>query len=219
MASDLLFKRCHHPFGKSWEDWVVTWYIWLLGIPREKNPCIDKSGKFCSLNQTNNNVWFLAGTFGNTIWVKRKCTIPGRKAVLFPLLVKQDSFAEDTDLTSEEELVKRSSDAADKVLHMEAAIDGEKIEYIKRYRVQSDVFDLRLRKNNIYNFTPGLTRSVCDGYWLFIKPLEKGNHNIYFRGETPIDEPFTRNLMASNDAYAEIKEHIRENSTLYLGVI
>jgi hypothetical protein len=202
----------------SWENWAVIWYKWLLGISRRKNPCVDRSGKYCSVNQTNRNVWFLAGTFGNTTWIKRKCTIPHQKAILLPILVKQDSFAEDKDLTSEEQLVKRSRDATDKVLHMEAEIDGEKIKNIKRYRVQSEIFDLRLRKNNVYNFAAGVTKSVCDGYWLFIKPLEKGKHNIYFKGETLLDEPFTKNLMTTNEAYTQIKKQIRKNSTFMLEV-
>ena len=116
MSSNLLYERCARPFGVSWERSAAKWYKWLMAIPREKNPCIDKSGKNCSVNQNNEYVWFLAGTFGNSTWVKRKCTISGRKAILLPLLVKQDSFAEDYDLMSEHELVKRSSDATDKVL-------------------------------------------------------------------------------------------------------
>jgi hypothetical protein len=101
---------------------------------------------------------------------------------------------------------------------MEAEIDGEKIHHIERFRVQSGVFDLRLKKGNVYHFAAGITKSVCDGYWLFIKPLEKGKHIICFKGETLLDEPFTKNLMTTNIAYHKIKQHIRRKSTFILQV-
>jgi hypothetical protein len=218
MASNL-YRRNARPFGLTWEEWVVIWYKWLLSIPRKKHPCIDKTGMKCAVNQDNSNVWFLAGTFGNTSRITRRCIIPSRKAVLLPLLVKQDSFAEDLDLTTEDELLKRSRDATERVLYMEAIIDENKIEHIEKFRVHSDVFDLRLIKNNIYNFTPGLTKSVCSGFWLFLKPFDKGRHTIYFKGETLLDEPFTRDLMISNNAYIDIKRHIKKNSTFKLEVL
>ncbi|HEY9386506.1 MAG TPA: hypothetical protein VIP70_05670 [Nitrososphaeraceae archaeon] len=219
MSSNPLFDRSTHPFGQSWERWAVIWYKWLISIPKKENPCLDETGKYCSVNQNNKNVWFLAGTFGNIIPVKRKCTIPSRKAILLPLLVKEDSFAEDLDLKTEAELVTRARDAMDRVLYMEATIDGEKVEHLEKYRVESEVFDLTFPEDNTYDVRPGVTRSVCNGFWLFIKPLEKGKHLLYFRGENVLAEPFTKNQMAKIEAYAPIKGHIDTNSTFKLEVL
>ena len=164
-----LYERNLHPVGKSWEKWAAMWCNWL-SIPKKKNPAIDETGKYCSLNQTNENVWFLTGTFGNLVPVKRKCTIPPGKAIFFPILEKEDSFQEDQDLKTEEELKKRSTDATNRLIHVEATIDGQKVDRLENYRVQSEVFDLTFPEDNVYDLRPGLTRSVCDGYWLFIKP-------------------------------------------------
>ena len=54
------------------------------------------------------NVWFLAGTFGNVNLIRRKCIVPLGKAIFFPILEKEDSFAEDVDLRSELELASRA---------------------------------------------------------------------------------------------------------------
>jgi hypothetical protein len=197
----------------------------MLSIPRKENPCLDETGKYCSINQNNKNVWFLAGTFGNIITVKRKCIIPVGKAIFFPLLVKEDSFAEDSDLKTETELIKRSRDATDKVLHMEATIDRNKViderraDQLEKYRVQSEVFDLVFPEGNIYDVRPGLTRSVCDGFWLFIKPLSLGKHKIRFKGETLLAETFTKNRMRKKKVYERIREYIDRNSTFKLDVL
>jgi hypothetical protein len=65
---------------------------------------------------------------------------------------------------------------------MEATINGEKVDQLESYRAQSEVFDLVFPEDNLYDVKHRLTRSVCDGYWLFIKPLEIGKHDIYFKG-------------------------------------
>lgn len=218
MLYDLLYERNIHPFGKSWEEWAALWCNWLLSISKKKNPAIDETGKYCSMNQNNEAVWFLAGTFGNIVPVKRRCTIPAGKAILLPILEKEDSFQEDRDLKTEEELIKRSRDATNMLIHMEATIDGERVDRLENYRAQSEVFDLTFPEDNVYDIAPGLTRSVCDGYWLFIKPLQAGKHYIYFKGETSLDEAFTLTQLRSNDAYGQIWKHISENSTFKLDV-
>ena len=171
------------------------------------------------MNQNDKNVWFLTGTFGNIVPVKRKCTIPAGKAIFFPILEKEDSLEEDSDLKTELELIKRSRDATNRVVHMEATIDGEKIDQLDSYRVQSEVFNLTFPEDNVYDVRPGLTRSVCDGYWLFIKPLQIGRHHIYFKGETSLDEAYTLAQLKNNEVHSPIWEHINENLTFKLEVL
>ena len=98
-------------------------------------------------------------------------------------LVKEDSLAEDSDIKSEADLIKRCEQATDRLINIEASIDDQRMEHLENYRVRSKVFDLIFPKENVYNVRPGLTRSVCDGYWLFIKPLQAGIHSIFFKGK------------------------------------
>jgi hypothetical protein len=131
MRSDFLFNRDTKPFGQSWEKWAALCYKWMISIPKNKNPSLDQTGKNCSVNQKNKDVWFLAGTFGNTFPVKPRCIVPIGRAILFPVLVNEDSFAEDSDLKTEAELCKRAKDATDRVLLMEASIDAIPVLYMK----------------------------------------------------------------------------------------
>ncbi len=218
MNCGLLYQRSENPFGRTWEKWAALWCKWMLSIPKKNNPSLDETGQFCSVDQNDKNVWFLTGTFGNILPIKRKCIIPKGKAIFFPILEKEDSIAEDSDLKTDSDLIKRSKDATDRVLSMEAAIDGKRIDDIEKYRVRSEVFDLIFPENNVYDVKAGPTRSVCDGYWLFIKPLQIGKHNIYFKGANLLAEPYTTTQLNKTEVFNQIRKHINKNLTFTLEV-
>ena len=190
----------------------------MLSIPKEKNPSLDRTGKHCSINQDNHNVWFLTGTFGNIVPIKRKCIIPSGKAIFFPVLVKEDSFAEDSDLKTEADLIKRCEQATNRLINIEASIDDQRMEQLGNYRVRSEVFDLVFPNDNVYSIRPGLTRSVCDGYWVFIKPLQAGKHSVFFRGETSLEEPYTIKQMKGNPIHSLSWKTMDRKSTFKLEV-
>jgi hypothetical protein len=218
MVCHLLYQIHEHAFGKSWQEWSASWCKWMLSIPKKKNPSLDRTGKYCAINQDDNDVWFLTGTFGNVGPIKRKCIMPSGKAIFFPVLLKEDSLAEDSDLKTEADLIKRCELATSRLINIEASIDDQRIEHLENYRVRSKVFDLIFPKENVYNVRPGLTRSVCDGYWLFIKPLQAGIHSIFFRGETSLEEPYTINQLKGNAIHSPIWDNMDKNSTFKLEV-
>lgn len=208
MWDGLLYDRSVHPLGKSWESWVSTWCKWMLSIPKKKNPSLDETGKHCSSNQNEKKVWFLTGTFGNVIPIKRACIIPAGKAIFFPILMKEDSLEEDSDLKTVSELRNRCRDAMNRVIDMEASIDGLIVKRLHHYRVQSNAFYLTFPKDNVYDVRPGRTLSVCDGFWLFIRPLELGKHEISFKGETALNQSNTLVQLKRGNVHRNIQKHI-----------
>jgi hypothetical protein len=218
MSHGLLFGPQEKPLGRSWNEWAATWCKWMLSIPKMYNPSLDKTGKYCCTDQNFNEVWFLTGTFGNVDPVVRRCKIPLGRAILFPILEKEDSLAEDSDLLTDSDLISRSKDATDRVIYINASIDGQKIDDLSRYRFQSPVFDLTFPHDNVYNVKPGLTRSVCDGYWVFIKPLSIGPHVIHFKGENLIADPHTTNQLLTTDVFSSIRDLVHDRSTFRLDV-
>jgi hypothetical protein len=77
---------------------------------------------------------------------------------------------------------------------------------------------LTFPEDNVYDVRPGLTRSGCDGYWLFIKPLEIGKHYLFFKGETYLKEASILTRMKSSKVYSQIWKHINKKSTFKLGI-
>jgi hypothetical protein len=116
---------------------------------------------------------------------KRECKVPEGRAILFPIITDEQSFAEKPDFRSDIELEALVKSEADKVLEMNASINGIKVLNPRKYRVSTKPFDIIFPQDNIWGAKAGLTRAAADGYWLFLKPLQPGKHTIYFFGRGP----------------------------------
>jgi hypothetical protein len=173
--SPMVFSVGSNPFGISYAEWTAKWWKWALSIPLENNPIRDDTSKYYRLNQSG-PVWFLAGTSGGI--VERKCTIPKEKAILFPILNYGATFADEPTIKSEPELISLAKREIDVVSDLEVVVDGTKLDDLKTYRVRSPIFNVVLPENNFFAGRPGPTRGVSDGYWLFLKPLQVGEHNL-----------------------------------------
>jgi len=218
-SNAILYPRKYQPFGRTWEKWTAIWCNWLLSIPRDKNPAVDDIGKNSSQNQIDADAWFLAGSFGNNIPVRRKCTVPKSKAILFPIVNKEDSFAEDLDLIYEEDLAMRARKSMDRLICLHLIVDGVKLPNLSDYRVLSEFFDLAFPENNVYDVNSGVTRAVCDGYWAFLRPLPIGSHEINFSAKIflPKDNEVTKQIKNCS-IYSSVAEEIDKNSRLNIEV-
>jgi len=218
-SEEIMYPRNYEPFGKSWNKWTAIWCNWLLSIPRDRNPALDETGKNSSQNQTDANVWFLAGTFGNNTPLRRKCTVPVCRALLFPLADKEDSFAEDLDIANEGELSMRARTSMDRLIYLQLIVDGKRLLNLKKYRVHSEFFDLTFPENNVYDVKPGVTRSICDGYWAFLRPLPIGSHEIYFSAGIFLPKDDTVTMQIKNSSiYSSVVEEIDKNSRFNIAV-
>jgi hypothetical protein len=142
-------------------------------------------------------VWFLAGTYEHP--VERHCTIPTGKAILFPILNSECSYAEFPGLNSEEELRQCAKQMQDSIVHLEASIDSVPISGLEQYRVRSPLFNLTLGQNNILELSSNTTtQTVSDGNWLFLEPLSPSEHKIYFKGGLGARNNITVNNNSSN---------------------
>jgi hypothetical protein len=189
-------------YGLTYGEWTAKWWQWALSIPEDKNPVTDETGAHCMEGQSG-DVWFLAGSFGGM--VERVCEIPAGKAILFPLMNSECSFAESPDLTTESELRSCAISSNDGVTELMTTIDGVvmKESDLRNSRVQSPLFDVNFPEGNIFGVTAGPTQAVSDGYWVFLSPLSPGNHEIHFRGAT-VD--FT--IESTNNFVTESKYHV-----------
>ena len=108
--------------------------------------------------------------------------MPRNKAILVPIIYKEDSFAEDKDLQKDPELLARAKDFADNVKYLGTTVDGKDLHDLYDYRVLSEFFDLVFPKNSVYDVSQVCTKAICDGYWIFLKPFKPGIHEIDFTG-------------------------------------
>jgi hypothetical protein len=189
------------PYGLTYGEWTAKWWQWVLAIPTKDNPVVDESGEKCAVGQNNPDVWFLAGTGGGE--VARTCTIPSGKAIFFPVLNVECDYLSDLAHKTEADLRKCAKDDQDKATNLQATIDGVTIPDLNMYRVQSPLFNLTIPKDNAMGIPPGFTQAISDGFWVLLKPLPVGKHEIHFSGSL-VDFTTTGPLNFVSDAKYDI---------------
>jgi hypothetical protein len=177
----MMFPRRSCPFKKSWENWVAKWWTWCLKCELEGiNPLLDSTGKYCAANQTDPDVWFLAGTTGGNS--ERRCFMDLGKAVFFPIINDLISYSEYRYLKKREDLLNYAKSDLDETRILRLTVDNIKFTNLREYRVRSGLFDILLPSSSGERFST-VTQAISDGYWAFLKPLCSGTHTIHFKGE------------------------------------
>jgi hypothetical protein len=206
-------------YGRTYGEWSAAWHQWADSMPATTHPLFDTAS--CAKGQSG-PVWFLGGRFcavipdvnpdcENTPAV-RSCRIPAGKALYFPVVNlscldgearNNLCFTAGPFITEMRANVAR---ALDQTTALQVTVDGQKIQVDlkKDFRVQSSVYTSILPDGNLYQalgeavIGPGRYIGVDDGIYVMLKPLEKGEHTLNFKGTFPqfdftID--FTYNLI------------------------
>jgi hypothetical protein len=182
ITKERMFARNEKPFGDSWEQWTTKWWQWLLSISKDVNPALDTTGEVFSLatQDRNSKVIFLPGNLGGSS--VRTYVLPLGKALLIPIINFTTSYSEEPNLKSEPDLVERAKKDIDDIVERFAEVDGWPIYNLGEYRVHAPPFKIFVVANNIFNIPPGDTTAVSDGYWIFLRPLNTGTHEIHTIG-------------------------------------
>jgi hypothetical protein len=171
-----IYNRDESPFGKSWQEWTTEWWRWFLSIPRDQHPSYDNCHTIMMDNNQDPNVLFLAGATGGRI--RGRVALPPNRAVLLPVINFTTSYSEEPALRTEAEMIKHAESNIDDIVEKEAIIDGTTLFISEKDRIRTAPFDFAFPKNNIYGVKEGPSRGVGDGYWIFLKPMKPGPHNI-----------------------------------------
>lgn len=168
------------PYGLSYGEWTAKWWQWIYSIPETDNPGNDETGEKCAVGQNDPDVWMLVGTPGGK--VSRTCSVPEGKAILFPIINVECDYIVDRNLKTESDLRKCAKTDQDKAINLLVTVDGAAIPNLQMYRMQSPLFNLTYPEDNIAGLPAGSTYAISDGYWILLKPLPLGKHEIRFSG-------------------------------------
>ena len=175
-------------YGTTYAELNVAWFQWILSQPRIGNPGFDPTGAACASGQSG-DVWFLAGSFNQTV-VERTCTIPPGKAIFFPILNAFTTCYFGDASCTEKELPASLESTFDEVIDMFATIDGCDVGDPVDYRVHATEFSVTLPPGNVFQAygipIEGLVEDLYGGgYWMLFDPLPAGEHTITFGGVFP----------------------------------
>jgi hypothetical protein len=199
-----------HAFGKTYAQWTVAWWQWMLSTPSSSNPVFDETGANCEIGQSG-PVWFLAGTVNES--ATRTCTIPTGKALFFPILNVEADYPCPAEYNFEpapgqslEDFLTESAKAWLQVRALNVEIDGVPLQNLFGYRVTSPLFTFT-GNTSLTHWDPCITGepqpAVSDGYWIMLAPLSAGNHTLHFHGAatswgTDFDVDVTYNLTVAH---------------------
>ena len=170
-----------NPFGLAYEEHAKRFWKHFLSIPSDQSPMQDKTGEKCAVGQENSSpVFYLFGSGGSK--VERTCTIPHGKGVLIPVMVVEVSDKERPNATVEE-LHKIATKDQDSVTSMYLRVDDKEYDmnYLSKYRIHTDPFDVVFPDNALYNAAPGKSKAVADGHYIMTDVLPKGKHEIHYK--------------------------------------
>jgi hypothetical protein len=171
------------PYGKSYGQWTVSWWQWALSTPKSMNPVVDGTGEYAGINQPVANVWFLAGKFGteSNDFPRRQCKIPMGRAILFPVVNCEANPLEYPELKTNQEIIDYVSKDEDTIVKKECFLNGVEIP-VERVRSDPATFPLTISTDNAIGVKGGTTIAAADGYWVFLKPLPRGEYTLSFTG-------------------------------------
>ena len=175
-----IFPPGSKPYGQTYGQWSIKWFQWAFSIPKDKNPIIDDSGKNCAINQNDQYAWFLAGSGGGKI--ERVCTVPAGKAIFFPIMDTEASYAEFPDDKTEVDLRNTAHADQDTVSHLTLTIDGVSFQNLNSFRADSPLFNFTTPQNGMWDLHSAKSQAVADGYYVMLKPLPVGAHEIHWSG-------------------------------------
>jgi hypothetical protein len=181
-----------HPYGKSYAEWSVKWWQWVLSLPANNNPILDTGD--CSAGQFG-PVRFLVGAFVPTTET-RACTISAGTALFFPVY---NAWADNTGCPyttlSAAELVGLVEGFMGFGVNLSCTIDGVPVQGVSSaigspYLVGPQVFSYTVAQtdNILANYfglsciADGTTVAPAaeDGVYLMLAPLSPGHHVIHF---------------------------------------
>ena len=165
--------------GAAQSQWSRAWWQWAMSFDRESSPVADRTGARCAAGQRG-PVWFLAGTYGTRRAVRR-CGVPAGKYLFFPLINYVD-MAREGAVPSCPEVIDEARRLTDGATNLVLRIDGKLQVGLEAHRVDSQgCFDLGTRIEPAVAIFP----SAANGYYVMLKPLSPGTHQLEFGGWLP----------------------------------
>jgi hypothetical protein len=174
----------------EWAALTASWWQWALSIPAVSNPIADTDGASCMVGQRG-STWFLAGTTTGTP-AARTCSVPADSPLFFPVInsffVDTPDCGQDGKSYTVEEMRAILGPILDGVTGVSATLNGRPIKSLRR--VKSKVFSAVFPAKGLFDpegtscLTPGkiYSPSVDDGYYVRLRGLPEGQHQLAFRG-------------------------------------
>jgi hypothetical protein len=184
--------------GAPLSEYAAEWWKWAFSMPIDNSALFDPTGAKGCLGDVG-KVFFIGGVVSESGTAERTVTVPSGTPIFFPVLNNECSTLEGNGVT-EAELRACNDFFIGLATNVHASVDGKPVQDVLAHRETSGAFGFTLPENNFLQFfgvdaPAGFHESsVADGYWLMLKPLSPGRHDVNFGGTFNAPVNFTTDL-------------------------
>jgi len=187
-APETFFKGST-PYGVPYEEWLIKWWQWHISLPKEGHPFLIPNVANCPVGNSG-PVSFLTHSLQGESHLT--CTVPSGKSILFPIATGECNSAEAH--SDSDPIIQKCATEGQKYATFEVTVDGIRLSGLgpdQNYAI-SRFFNMTIPMDNVFDFKPGTFKAVVAGYFVFLKPIPTGEHNVSIaaRVTNPIDPSF-----------------------------
>jgi hypothetical protein len=166
------FTKDSSPYGIPYADWIKKWWQWNVSVPKAEHPQINP--KVVCATKVSGLVSFLVHTLQGPSHYS--CTIPAKNAIMVPISTGTCTSIE-AHSTNPADLIHCGT-VGDQHLTFKATLDGVPLENLENNYAKTNIFDMTLPNDNFEYLKAGTYPTGGGGYFVFLKPLPAGEHNL-----------------------------------------
>ena len=183
------------------EDYIITYWKDILETPMDRNKGADPDG---SRVDVDTNPVYLAATVRGTARRHNVRDISPNKSIFIPINPVAVPEPEATPNHTVQDCKQNAKDDEDSAEEVTLTIDGAQYSMndLRRCR-QTGPFDVVIPPNAIAGLPPGPCKAVADGYYVLLKPLPPGQHEINYKAK--VRRPHNENAPWGQDVTYRFK--------------
>jgi hypothetical protein len=183
------------PYGTSYADWIKKWWQWSVALPKAEHPQTNPKTT-CAMKETGQVSFLVQNQQGPSHY---SCTIPAKDAILVPISTGSCTSIEARS-TKPMDLINCAT-AGDQHLTFKVTVDGIRLNNLENNYATTNIFNMTVPNDNYEYLKDGTYPTGAGGYFVFLKPLPVGEHNLSMtaRVVNPTDPSFNFNYDTSFD--------------------